>query len=77
APKDKPWSMVFVAPPRDGVEVEFRVPAKAAVKFRLIDGTFGLPAGTEARPAHLAPGWNSGDWLIPSDTTLVSTEITL
>ncbi|HWI65268.1 MAG TPA: M20/M25/M40 family metallo-hydrolase, partial [Symbiobacteriaceae bacterium] len=46
APKDKPWSMVFVAPPRDGVEVEFRVPAKAAVKFRLIDGTFGLPAGT-------------------------------
>lgn len=70
--EDRPWSMLWIAPPAEGVELQVRVPAGSKFAFRVIDGSLGLPGGTAARPAHLIPGSYGADWRVPSDSTLVA-----
>jgi hypothetical protein len=72
---DPAWSLLWVAPPADGLTLQFRLPAGQPLKLRVTDGTLGLPTGTPARPDDLIPWF--GDLLVPTDSILVTKSFTL
>jgi len=67
----KTWSLVYLAPPREGIELIVETKATSPLALRLVDESYGLPSHEVAkfndRPADMMPAP-----FFRSDVTLVS-----
>jgi hypothetical protein len=69
------WTLLYYAPPEDGIDVVFRVASVAPLKVRVVDQSYGLPqipdSNLTRRPAEMTPAQSSF-----TDSTLVSRAFT-
>jgi hypothetical protein len=67
----KSWSLVYLAPPKNGIELVLETKSASPLAVRLVDESYGLPpfggATFKSRPAHMMPAP-----FLRSDFTLVS-----
>ena len=67
----KIWSLVYLAPPKEGIELFLETRAPPPMALRLVDESYGLPLGDGItftdRPAHMMPAP-----FFRSDFTLIS-----
>lgn len=65
------WSLLYLAPPREGIELMLETKAAPPMEVRLVDESYGLPLRDGAtfsdRPAHMMPAPN-----FRSDISLVT-----
>lgn len=56
---ERNWSLIYLAPPKDGIELILETKSTAPLPVRLVDESYGLPprdAGAfKDRPAHMMP----------------------
>jgi hypothetical protein len=67
----KSWSLLYLAPLKEGIELVLETRSPASLALRLVDESYGLPAFDTAkftgRPAHMMPAP-----FFRSDVSLVS-----
>jgi Peptidase family M28 len=73
---EKSWSLIYLAPPKDGIELVLETKSASPLAVRLVDESYGLPqfggATFKSRPLHMMPAP-----FLRSDFTLVSRNYSL
>ena len=53
------WSLLYLAPPKEGIELVLETRSAPPLAVRLVDESYGLPLGEgealKARPSHMMP----------------------